>query len=97
MLYQQKHSPSDVQHYHTSSPCSALDPCPVNGNNVTTDDWAQFNGDGSSCGTNCNYTGCVRGTECALTATCVAVVTGSKYCNLCYDRECATCSTYDDI
>ena len=69
----------------------------MSGNNVTTDDWAQFNGNGSSCGTNCNYTGCVRGTACALTATCVAVVTGSKYCNLCYDRECATCSTYDDV
>ena len=87
-------------HFQTTSPCSSVTPCPVSGNDVTTDDWAQYNdnGTGTGCGTNCDYTGCRRGTDCALTADCEAAEsnTGDKYCNLCYDRECASCSTYDD-
>ena len=98
LLKQEAYNSPATLHFQTSSPCSSLSPCPVSGNDVTTDDWAQYNGDGTSCGTNCDYIGCRRAGDCITTADCIAADsnTGDKQCNLCYDRECAKCSSYDD-
>jgi len=73
-------------------------PCPEDGQDVTTDNWAEYN-NGLSCGENCAFTGCRRDGACALSSTeCESANggTGDKYCNLCFDRECAKCTTYDD-
>ena len=99
LLKQEKYQSASTIHFQTTSPCTSLAPCPVSGNDVTTDDWGYYNGDGTQCAASCDTTGCRRSAECATTADCEASEgsTGEKYCNLCYDRECAKCSTYDDF
>ena len=97
-INQSAYTSASSSYFSVSPPCDVSAPCAIDGILHTTDDFAQYGNDNSVCGTNCAYTGCRRTGDCQLTADCEAVETntGEKYCNLCFDRECATCSTYDD-
>ena len=91
-IYQEEYSV--VATHYAASGCAGASPCP--NNTVWTDGFAEYNGDATVCESpSCDYLGCKRsgtdftGSECV---DCTAVSGGTKWCNMCYDRECKDCS-----
>ena len=92
MIYQESYAGSGNTHYKTSSCASGCSTCPASLTCPWTAAFDHYDSPAVACALpSCDWRSCVRTQDCQITCDADG---GSRYCHLCYDRECMTCDDY---